>query len=77
MKDIYFIANIGNNHQNIINSGSGASEFLFYLTAKKLSKYFNITIINRYSHEPMKIDNIQYLFCIQNLEQETFYHPVD
>ena len=66
MKDIYFIANIGNNHQNIINSGSGASEFLFYLTAKKLSKYFNITIINRYSHEPMKIDNIQYLFLPDN-----------
>jgi len=70
MKNIYFIGNIGENHQSIINSGSGASEFLFYLTANKLSEYFNVTIINRYSCQK-KIDNIQYyLFLLNNEDRQ-------
>ena len=66
MKNIYFIANNGGNHQSIVHSGSGASEFLFYSTAKKLSEYFNVTVINRDSHESKKIDNVQYLFLPNN-----------
>jgi hypothetical protein len=66
MKNIYFICNNGENHQSIINFGGGASEFLFYLTAQKISKYYNVTIINRFSTEPIKIDNIQYLFLQNN-----------
>jgi hypothetical protein len=70
MKTIYFIINAESNHRKIINSGSGASEFLFYLTAYKLSKYFNIIIFNR--DTPAIIDNIQYLFlpdnCIPDIE---------
>jgi hypothetical protein len=66
MKSIYFLINNDQNHENIIHSGSGASEFLFYLTAKKLSEFLNVIIINRFSSIPVKIDNIQYLFLPDN-----------
>jgi glycosyltransferase involved in cell wall biosynthesis len=60
--NIYFIINCSRNHKNIVNSGSGASEFLFYITAYKLSKYCNVTIYNRENHHPQVIDNINYLY---------------
>lgn len=65
MKNIYFIINNNGNHQNIINSGSGASEFLFYLTAYKLSSYCNITIFNR--DIPTTLDSIEYKYLPNNL----------
>jgi glycosyltransferase involved in cell wall biosynthesis len=65
MKDIYFIINNKRNHKNIINCGGGASEFLFYLTASKLSNYFNVTIFNRNPSE--KIENIEYKFLPNNM----------
>ena len=68
MKNIYFIINNHGNHQNIINSGSGASEFLFYLTAYKLSSLYNITIFNR--DNPNKIDNIEYKFLPNNMNPD-------
>ena len=61
MKTIYFIINNNSTHKNIVNSGGGASELLFYLTAYKLSFIYNIIIINRYKTE--LIDNIQYVYA--------------
>ena len=73
MKNIYFIINHHENHKTIVNSGSGASEFLFYLTAYKLSKIFNVTVFNR-DRDEKRIDSVQYLFlpddlnpCIENI----------
>ena len=40
MQTIYFIIPQHNNHQSIIKKGNGASEVLFYLTAKSLSSFF-------------------------------------
>ena len=60
MKKIYFIINKDSNHKNIIHNGGGASELLFYMTAYKLSNFFNVTIFNR--DIPSIIDNIQYLY---------------
>ena len=68
MKTIYFIINVHYNHKSIINQGSGASELLFYLTAKSLSKNFNIIIYNRDS--PSKIDNIEYRFLPDNMNPD-------
>jgi len=68
MRNIYFIINNHGNHQNIINSGSGASEFIFYLTAYKLSSLYNITIFNR--DNPNKIDNIEYKFLPNNMNPD-------
>jgi len=64
--NIYFIINCVGNHKSIVNSGCGASEFLFYTTAYKLSKYFNVTIYNRGNHNPQVIDNINYLYLYDN-----------
>jgi glycosyltransferase involved in cell wall biosynthesis len=65
--NIYFIIYCSGNHKNIVNSGSGASEFLFYITAYKLSKYCNVTIYNRNNHHPQVIDNINYLYLDDNI----------
>jgi len=65
MKNVYFIINNHGNHKTIINSGSGASEFLFYVTAYKLSEFFNVTIFNR-DNDEKRIDNVQYLFLPDN-----------
>jgi len=65
MKNVYFIINHEGNHKTITNLGCGASELLFYYTALKLSKFFNIKIINR--SKPEKIDNIEYLYLPDNL----------
>jgi len=69
MKNVYFIGNIDENHQTILHSGSGASEFLFYLTAKHLSQHFHVTIINRFSHDPVSLDNIEYLFLYDDKQK--------
>lgn len=63
MKPIYFLINKDNNHESIVNSGSGASEVIFYLTAKQISEVYNVTIINRSSKNSVKINNIQYIFA--------------
>lgn len=65
MQTIYFIINQCKNHQSIIDDGSGASEFLFYLTIKSLSRHFNIVVYNRDS--PCKIDDIEYRFLPDNM----------
>ena len=66
MKNLFFIINCGENHRTIKNMGSGASELLFYYTAFKLSKYYNITIFNR--SKPEIIDNINYLYLPDNYD---------
>ena len=60
MQTIYFIINQHHNHQSIIKNGNGASEVLFYLTAKSLSSHFNVIVYNR--DAPCKIDDIEYRF---------------
>ena len=66
MKNLYFIINNCGNHKTIINSGGGASEFLFFLTAYKLSAFFNVTVFNR-DRDEKRIDSVQYLFLPDNL----------
>lgn len=68
MQTIYFIINQHGNHQSIIKNGNGASEVLFYLTAKSLSKYYNIVICNRETGS--KIDNIEYRFLPNNMNPD-------
>jgi hypothetical protein len=57
-KTIYFVINQNYNHRSIITEGSGASEFLFYITLYKLSKYYNIVVYNNSKLEI--IDGIKY-----------------
>lgn len=68
MKTIYFIINQHNNHESIVKNGSGASEFLFYLTAKSLSSYFNVVVYNRDS--PCKKDCVEYRFLPDNMNPD-------
>ena len=68
MEKIYFIINQSKNHQSIIDGGSGASEFLFYLTIKSLSRHFNIVVYN--SNSPCKIDDIEYRFLPDNMNPD-------
>lgn len=68
MQAVYFIINQDHNHQSIIKNGNGASEVLFYLTAKSLSKYFNVIVYNRDS--PCKIDDIEYRFLPDNMNPD-------
>ena len=42
MKTIYFIISNHFTHENVLENGSGASEYLFYSTANFLSKYLCI-----------------------------------
>ena len=65
MKTIYFIINQRNNHETIIKKGSGASEVLFYLTAKSLSKNYNLIIYNKDS--PCTLDDIEYRYLSDNM----------
>jgi len=65
MHTIYFIINQHGNHNSIIKNGNGASEVLFYLTAKSLSSNFNVIVYNR--DLPSKIDNIEYRFLPDNM----------
>ena len=62
--NIVFIINNHGNHNNIVHLGGGASELLFFRTAFELSKYYNVSIINR--DTPSIIDNIQYLYLPDN-----------
>ena len=68
MSTIYFVINSQYNHESIINKGEGASEVLFYLTAKSLSKHFNVIIYNRDS--PAKIDDIEYRYLPDNMKPD-------
>ena len=68
MQTIYFIINFVENHKSIIDIGGGASEFLFYLTIKALSQYFNVVVYNRGS--TCKIDNIEYRFLPDNMNPD-------
>lgn len=66
-KTINMFINNGSNHINITQKGSGASEFLFFITAFKLSKYFNVNIY--YCNINKKIDDINYIhFDFDNLD---------
>ena len=65
MNNIYFFINQCGNNKSIVDEGSGASEFLFYLTANSLSKYFNVIIYNR--DTPCKIDGVEYRFLHNNM----------
>ena len=64
MKKIYFIINKCSNHRDIKLEGSGACELLFYMTAYKLSNYYDVTIFNR--GPPTIIDNVKYLSLPDN-----------
>lgn len=67
-KTINMFINNGSNHINITQNGSGASEFLFFITALKLSNYFIVNIY--YSNCSKKIDNINYInFNFNNLDE--------
>lgn len=68
MQTLYFIINQNNNHESIIKKGNGASEVLFYLTAKSLSKHFNVIIYNR--DPPCTIDDIDYRFLPDNMNPD-------
>ena len=69
---IIFVINYCKNHQSIINDGSGASEFLFYQTAKSLADDNEIIIYNR--EESKILDNINYRFLPNNLNPEIEKH---
>ncbi len=57
---IYLIYNNGLIHKNVVEKGYGASEFQFYMLAKKLSELnYDITIFNT-SNINDTIDNIRY-----------------
>tara|TARA_B110000977_G_scaffold200436_1_gene290950 strand:- start:1593 stop:2591 length:999 start_codon:yes stop_codon:yes gene_type:complete len=68
MPTIYFIINQPGNHKSIIKNGNGASEVLFYLTAKSLSKHFNVIVYNR--DTPCKIDEVEYRFLPDNMNPD-------
>tara|TARA_X000000950_G_C13914852_1_gene660470 strand:+ start:3877 stop:4875 length:999 start_codon:yes stop_codon:yes gene_type:complete len=68
MQTIYFIIPQHNNHQSIIKKGNGASEVLFYLTAKSLSSHFNVIIYNR--DASCKIDDIDYRYLPDNMKPD-------
>jgi len=55
---LYLIYNNNLDHYKVLEKGYGASEFQFYILAKKLSVYFDITIFNQSGIN--KLDNIQY-----------------
>lgn len=58
-KRLYFVIINDSNHNNIIHTGSGASELLFYRTIFALSAFFDIIVYN--CGEKMVIDGIQYI----------------
>lgn len=58
MKVIYFVLNQAGNHVSVKEDGGGASEFLFYSTAEKLSHSFNVVVFNR--DRPCRIDGVEY-----------------
>lgn len=58
-KNIYSIIEYDKDHQQIINAGDGASEFLYYITMYKLSKIYNLTIL--YNSNDKIIDNVNYV----------------
>ena len=67
-KTINMFINNSSNHISITQKGSGASEFLFFITALKLSKYFDVNIY--YCNCSKKIDNINYInFNFNNLDE--------
>lgn len=60
MNSVYLAYNNFHDHKNIINSGSGASEFQIILLAKKLADIgFDVTCFNRGANLG-KIDNVTY-----------------
>lgn len=63
-KTIYFIIEQSCTHKNIATEGAGASEFLFYITLYKLSKYYNVIVYNKTKSEV--IDGISYNDFIDN-----------
>lgn len=64
MKTIYFVINHSSTHLEIINTGSGASEFLFYLLISELSKDYSIIVYNKTTS--CKIDNVEYKYLPDN-----------
>lgn len=67
-KTINMFINNSSNHINITKNGSGASEFLFFITALKLSNYFNVNVY--YCNCSKEIDNINYInFNFNNLDE--------
>lgn len=65
MKNICFIINNDLNHRNVLENGCGASEYLFYTTAKSLSTRFKVTIYNRSS--PATLDSVRYELLPDNM----------
>jgi hypothetical protein len=51
---IYFIINCSGNHKNIVNSGSGASEFLFYINGLNFLINSNAPSITSASYPSIK-----------------------
>lgn len=78
---LYFVYNNNNTYENVISSGSGGSEFQFYVLAKTLSEKnnFNITIFN--SSEPHFSNNIEYrnindIYNNVNIDVESKYRII-
>lgn len=65
MKNLYFIINNHLNHRSVLKKGCGASEFLFYITAKYLATQYKVTIYNRSS--PATLDGVRYEFLPNNM----------
>jgi hypothetical protein len=58
-KTIYGRILFDQTHKSIIETGSGASEFLYYITLFKLKKFYNVKIL--YGHKNIIIDDIEYI----------------
>jgi glycosyltransferase involved in cell wall biosynthesis len=57
-KQLFSITPDGYDHQYIATAGAGASEFLYYITMYKLSKYYNLTIF--YLAKSKTLDDVEY-----------------
>ena len=78
MTNLYFIITKGENHLSIVNDGGGASELLFYMLARNLSKDYKVIIYNL-EKEQLTLDNIEYKYFnrnnldfIKNIENSVF-----
>lgn len=66
--NINFVLNRYGTHRSIVDGGGGATEFLGYMLAYKLSKVYTVKVFNL---EPsQRIDNIEYRYLPVELEEE-------
>ena len=74
-KTIYGRIMFDQTHKSIIETGSGASEFLYYITLYKLKEFYNVKFL--YSAKDTNIDDIEYLnFKGDNMIKEINNTPI-